>query len=307
MESISAYFERSSAAFSRLVATTTSVHVTAQHASVRFSRVAGERREANELRDEMGRIDAQLLDALDKRARVARQLRELRKDQPASLPLTNDALIGELVSRSTGDMPREALASILREVYAACLALELPVAVAYAGPESGPDHAAARRRFGGGARLVPTDNVAHALDEVSHKRAEFAIVPFETASDGTVHSTVLALAPTELRIAEVFESERVRYAVVGTRPAGRSASDVTAVVFSVQDSPGALLDVLRVFAERSLNLTNVLSHPVEGKDWTYLFYLEIAGHFTDRALVTAFEEMKRLTRFFKLLGSYPSP
>jgi prephenate dehydratase len=31
------------------------------------------------------------------------------------------------------------------------------------------------------------------------------------------------------------------------------------------------------------------------------------GHFTDRTLVTAFEEMKRLTRFFKLLGSYPAP
>jgi chorismate mutase/prephenate dehydratase len=108
-------------------------------------------------------------------------------------------------------------------------------------------------------------------------------------------------------VAEVLESESVRYAVVGTRPSGRTGKDVTAIVSSVHDSPGALLDVLRVFAERSINLTNVLSHPVKGKPWTYLFYIEMAGHFTDRSIVAAFEEMKRLAPFFKLLGSYPAP
>jgi chorismate mutase/prephenate dehydratase len=89
----------------------------------------------------------------------------------------------------------------------------------------------------------------------------------------------------------------------------------------VQDAPGSLLDVLKVFAERGINLTNILSHPVApgstagdrtqtlttGENWNYLFYVETAGHFTDRPLVMAFEEMKRITRFFKVLGSYPRP
>jgi chorismate mutase len=269
--------------------------------------VADERRETNELRDEIARLDVELLGVLDRRAHATRQLRELRRNQPASLPSTNQAFIGDLVARSTGDMPRDSLAVILREVYAACLALELPVAVAFSGAAGGPEQAAALHRFGTGANLVPAPTASNALDEVSRKHAEFALIPFETAADGPIHSTILAVAATDLRIAEVIESEGVRYAVVGTRPSGRTASDVTAIVFSVPDSPGALLDVLRVFAERSINLTNVLSHPVEGKAWTYLFYIELAGHFTDRTLVTAFEEMKRLTRFFKLLGSYPAP
>lgn len=269
--------------------------------------MAAERREADELRDEMVRIDELLLVTLDRRARASRQLRELRKDQPPSLPVTNHAHIGDLLARSAGDMPREALAVILREVYAACLTLELPLTVACAGPVGGPDQAAALGRFGSGANLVPAETATLALDEVSHRRAEFAVIPWETATGGPVHLTILALTSTDLRISEVIESDGVRYAVVGTRPSGRTASDVTAVVFSAQDSPGALLDVLRVFAERGVNLTNVLSHPVEGKPWTYLFYVEMVGHFTDRALVAAFEEMKRLTRFFKLLGSYPAP
>jgi chorismate mutase/prephenate dehydratase len=101
--------------------------------------------------------------------------------------------------------------------------------------------------------------------------------------------------------------ERVRYAVVSARPSGRTGSDRTALVFGAQDDPGSLLDVLHIFAERGVNLTNIHSHPATGDAWRYLFYVEMTGHFTDRPLVAAFEEMKRLTRFFKVLGSYPAP
>ncbi len=100
---------------------------------------------------------------------------------------------------------------------------------------------------------------------------------------------------------------RVRYAVVGSRPSRRTGQDATSLAFSVQDAPGSLLDVLRLFAERGINLGKIQSHPVEGQAWSYLFYVEMAGHFTDRPLVMAFEEMKRMTRFFRVLGSYPAP
>jgi chorismate mutase/prephenate dehydratase len=356
--------------------------------------VAAERREVADLREEMARLDADLLTLLDKRAALARKLGAARKDQPSLLPLTDHAVVRDLVAKSTGDMPHEALRAIFWEIYSACLTLELPVKVAFVGPEGEAGHAAARGRFGRGANLVRAETTADALGEVSQKRAEFAVVPFETSNDGPVHSTILALSNTDLRIVEVLDvtfeidvmnrtgrfgdvqkiyataadcvlcrrflaslgsrvavldvqtplvgcqlavedhtagvlvnqafgapvglstaernvldrgTGRVRYAVAGPRPSGRTGNDVTAVVFSVHDAPGSLLDVLRVFAERGINLTNVISHPVRGDTWTYLFYVEMAGHFTDRPLVMAFEEMKRLTRFFKLLGSYPAP
>jgi chorismate mutase/prephenate dehydratase len=101
--------------------------------------------------------------------------------------------------------------------------------------------------------------------------------------------------------------DRVRYAIVGTRPSGRTGEDVTSLVFTVQNAAGSLLDALKVLAERGINLTNIHSHPVRGEAWNYLFYVELAGHFTDRPVVAAFEEMKRLTRSFKVLGSYPAP
>jgi len=78
------------------------------------------------------------------------------------------------------------------------------------------------------------------------------------------------------------------------------------MVFAVQDAPGSLLDVLKQFAERGINLTKLQSRPAPGEAWAYIFYVEAMGHATDRALVTAIEEIKRLTKFFKVLGSYPA-
>jgi chorismate mutase/prephenate dehydratase len=368
--------------------------VTGRRPRVNFVFVAERQREVDELRQEIAKLDAQLLVALEKRARAARNLREARKDQGPAVPLTDHAAIRALVTRSNGDMPPEALRDIFREIFAACLALELPARVAYVGPEGGPAHAAARGRFGQTSSLLAVDTTAMALDEVTRKRADFAVVPFETATEGPLESSILAFLASDLRIVEVLDAtfdlhlmsptgnaadvekiyattadqalcrrflaeqtprasvlgvktpllacelaleegaagaiasetfgaqrgleiarrnvldtggERVRYAVAGTRPSGRTGDDATSLVFSVHDAPGSLLDVLRVFAERGISLSNIQSHPVEGQAWQYLFFADLAGHFTDRPLVMALEEMKRITRFFKVLGSYPAP
>jgi chorismate mutase/prephenate dehydratase len=107
---------------------------------------------------------------------------------------------------------------------------------------------------------------------------------------------------------------RVRYGLASTRPTYRSGDDTTSVVFGVSDQPGALFEVLKHFAERGINLKSIQSRPmqalqslpIEGESWNYLFYVEVSGHVTDRAVVTALEEVKRQTRLLKVLGSFPS-
>src|SRR4029077_5852271 len=71
--------------------------------------VVDRKHQSDELRQEMAKLDQQLLAALDKRARAARRLRELRKDNVPQIPVADHAAIRSLVSRSTGDMPAEAL------------------------------------------------------------------------------------------------------------------------------------------------------------------------------------------------------
>ncbi|MCC6216326.1 MAG: ACT domain-containing protein [Polyangiaceae bacterium] len=96
----------------------------------------------------------------------------------------------------------------------------------------------------------------------------------------------------------------VRWAVVSARPASRTGNDATAVLFSVDDTPGALFEVLRHFAERGVNLRRLQSRPVRGESWAYLFYVEVSGHTTDRGVVTALEAIRKGTRYLRVLGSF---
>src|SRR6478752_6926830 len=94
---------------------------------------------------------------------------------------------------------------------------------------------------------------------------------------------------------------KLRYCV-----ASRSGKDTTSLLFSVDDSAGALFDVLKHFAERGINVKKLHSRPVPRESWNYVFYIEIAGHVTERQVVTALEAVKRSTKYLKVLGSFPS-
>ena len=284
------------------------------------------KREVEKLRLEIAQIDEHLAAALDKRARAARSIGQLAKDDPPALPIRDHASIEALIARSKGDLPAEAMRAIFREIQTACHALELAVRVAFLGPEGGVGHAAAREQFGIGATYVPAASAEEALDAVARQRADFAVLPYETSVDGPVQTTIVALAASDLRIGLVHETGpgagldegrgRVRYAIVGARPSPRTGEDATAIFFSTHDAPGALLEVLGQFAERGINLSRIQSRPAPatrdaargdgGEGWAYHFFIEVVGHATDRQLVTAFEEVKRRTKFFKVLGSYPA-
>jgi chorismate mutase/prephenate dehydratase len=166
----------------------------------------------------------------------------------------------------------------------------------YATPS---DHALCERFLAGRAPELAVHDVRtpRMACELAAKEATAAAIANET------FGTRLGLEVAQRSILD-RRGDRVRYAVVGARPSGRTGQDITSLVFSVQDAAGSLLDVLRVLAERGINMTNILSHPVRGEAWNYLFYVELAGHFTDRPLVAAFEEMKRRTRSLRVLGSW---
>jgi chorismate mutase/prephenate dehydratase len=118
-----------------------------------------------------------------------------------------------------------------------------------------------------------------------------------------------AAGPHDLRVARENigdEGEvRIRYGVISRLPAQRSGADATAVLFSVHDHPGALHDILQHFKEKSCNLRRIQSRPVKGEGWEYVFYVEVSGHQTDRALVAALEGVKREAKMVKIVGSFP--
>jgi prephenate dehydratase len=82
----------------------------------------------------------------------------------------------------------------------------------------------------------------------------------------------------------------------------------TSVVFSMPNVPGALFKALACFALRDLSLTKIESRPLRGKPWEYFFYVDLLGSADDSRVQNALANLKELTEFLKILGSYrPSP
>ncbi len=99
-----------------------------------------------------------------------------------------------------------------------------------------------------------------------------------------------------------------RFGIVGNRLPGRTGQDRTVLAMAPGDEPGALHRALRPLADREINLTRIESRPAPGTEqWRHVFFLEMDGHITDRAVLTAVEELRRIARYAKVLGSYPRP
>src|SRR5262249_35865693 len=154
--------------------------------------------------------------------------------------------------------------------------------------------------------VAPQDHVAavHYL-ESNHPRAlvldvKSPIMAWELASEN--HGSAAVVPPgsvvgsSDLRVARANTpgdgQVRRGYGIVSRLPAPRSGADATALLFGVHDRPGALHDILQHFKERSCNLRRIQSRPVPGEGWEYVFYVEVTGHMTDRALVAALEGVK---------------
>ena len=96
-----------------------------------------------------------------------------------------------------------------------------------------------------------------------------------------------------------------RFVVVGHRlPAPTGWDKTSVVVFIEANRPGALLQLLEIFAERELNLTKIESRPTKAELGEYCFFLDVEGHLAGERVGDALAAVKRTHRDIKVLGSY---
>ena len=100
---------------------------------------------------------------------------------------------------------------------------------------------------------------------------------------------------------------RTRFGIVGNRLPSRTGQDRTVLAIAPGDEPGALHRALQPLADRKINLTRIESRPSTTTEWRHVFFLEMDGHITDRDILAAVEELRRLARYAKVIGSYPRP
>lgn len=80
----------------------------------------------------------------------------------------------------------------------------------------------------------------------------------------------------------------------------------TTVIMSTVQKPGALVEALTVLKDNNLNMTKLESRPITGNPWEEMFYIDFEGNLEDGPVQTAVESLRKLTRYLKVLGCYPS-
>ena len=78
------------------------------------------------------------------------------------------------------------------------------------------------------------------------------------------------------------------------------------IAMSTLNKAGALVDTLVVFKEHGINLTKLESRPIPGNTWEEMFYVDFIGNLEAPNVKAALAEVTKLTRFIKVLGSYPA-
>jgi chorismate mutase / prephenate dehydratase len=158
----------------------------------------------HDLRTRIDAVDDQLLELLQARAKLAKQVGEAKRARGDlghfHAAERERAILERLVSMEQKEFPVHAIAPVFQEIFSACLALEQGLRVAFLGPEGTYSHAAAEKQFGRGIHPVIQNSIAHALVAVEKRDADYAVVPLENRSGGMVHDTLEALLTTTLKV-----------------------------------------------------------------------------------------------------------
>jgi chorismate mutase/prephenate dehydratase len=96
-----------------------------------------------------------------------------------------------------------------------------------------------------------------------------------------------------------------RFFVIGREPARKTGDDKTAIMFTTAHKPGALAEVLDVFRDTGINLTDIEKRPSKKVNWEYYFFIDAQGHIDDEAMKKAIDDAKKHCLQLTVLGSYP--
>ncbi len=104
---------------------------------------------------------------------------------------------------------------------------------------------------------------------------------------------------------EDYRGNTTRFLVIGKESPSPSGSDRTSLLLGIKERPGALNEILSVIARAGINLAKIESRPIKGKQWKYLFFLDLMGHIEEPHIKDCCTTLGVLCSYFEWLGSYP--
>ena len=154
-------------------------------------------------RQEIDRIDAELVKLLNERAKQAQHIGAYKLKQKRDNlydPSREAKLLNKLRDLNNGPLLTNHIERIYREIISSCLSLERVQRVAYLGPEGTFTQAAAKKHFGSSVEFVSCTSIADEFDAIERQQVDFCVVPIENSTEGVISLTIELLNTSNLRI-----------------------------------------------------------------------------------------------------------
>lgn len=168
------------------------------------------------LRNEIDRLDAEILERLAARARCAQRVGEVKRG-PLYRPEREAQVLHNIAAKNPGPLSDEAVQRIFREIMSWCLGLEQPLRVAHLGPQGTFSEAAASKHFGGAPTLMPQQTIDDVFHSVESGAAQYGVVPIENSTEGAISRSLDLLLSSHVSVCGEV-SLRVRHNLMTLAP-----------------------------------------------------------------------------------------
>jgi chorismate mutase / prephenate dehydratase len=153
-----------------------------------------------QLRDQIDTIDSEILKLVNKRAELAQQIGQKKKNGIVYRPEREAQILARLQQLNTGPLANDRITQLFIEVMSLCRALEKPMTVACLGPRGTFSEEAALKRFGSTITTLACNSIDEVFRKVESSAADYGVVPVENSTEGAIGRTMDLLLQTSLTV-----------------------------------------------------------------------------------------------------------
>ncbi len=155
-----------------------------------------------ELRGKIDVLDSKIVEILNERANVVKEIGALKKRTNAQVyaPDREKQIYEKVTAINKGPLSNKCLMSIYRELMASSLILEKRLRVSYLGPEGTFSYFAASQKFGSSVEYLPLNGIDAVFREVINERSDYGVVPVENTTEGGIRETLSMFIECDLKV-----------------------------------------------------------------------------------------------------------
>ena len=108
-------------------------------------------------------------------------------------------------------------------------------------------------------------------------------------------------------VADSIQQEKnncTRFIIIGRREVYTEKSNKLALCIELPHKSGSLYRILSHFLYNDLNMTQIESRPIPGKNWEYRFFVDVEGNLDEASVQNALRGVKEEAAFLRVLGNF---